>query len=88
MYASDYKEISALKALADKYNICILLIHHLRKQAADDPFQQIAGSNGLMGASDTSWVMQRKRMSQTASILVTGRDMDNKTLRLHEENCV
>ena len=26
MYASDYKEISALKALADKYNICILLI--------------------------------------------------------------
>ena len=54
MYASDYKEISALKALADKYNICILLIHHLRKQAADDPFQQIAGSNGLMGASDTS----------------------------------
>ena len=88
MYASDYKEISALKALADKYNICILLIHHLRKQAADDPFQQIAGSNGLMGVSDTSWVMQRKRMSRTASILVTGRDMDNKTLRLHEENCV
>ena len=88
MYASDYKEISALKALADKYNVCILLIHHLRKQAADDPFLQIAGSNGLMGASDTSWVMQRKRMSQTASILVTGRDMDNKTLRLHEENCV
>ena len=48
MYASDYKEISALKALADKYNICILLIHHLRKQAADDPFQQIAGSNAVI----------------------------------------
>ena len=88
MYASDYKEISALKALADKYNICILLIHHLRKQAADDPFQQIAGSNGLMGASDTSWVMQRKRMSQTADILLTGRDMDDRTLHLREENCV
>ena len=26
MYASDYKEISALKALADKYNVCILLM--------------------------------------------------------------
>ena len=88
MYASDYKEISALKALADKYNVCILLIHHLRKQAADDPFQQIAGSNGLMGASDTSWVMQRKRMSQTADILLTGRDMDDRTLHLREENCV
>ena len=88
MYASDYKEISVLKALADKYNICILLIHHLRKQAADDPFQQIAGSNGLVGASDTSWVMQRKRMSQTADILLTGRDMDDRTLHLREEHCV
>ena len=88
MYASDYKEISALKALADKYNICILLIHHLRKQAADDPFQQIAGSNGLMGASDTRWVMQRKRMSQTADILLTGRDMDDRTLHLREDNCI
>ena len=88
MYANDYKEAGVLKKLADKYDICILLIHHLRKQTASDPFDQISGSTGLMGASDTSWVMQRKRMSQTASILVTGRDMDNKTLRLHEENCV
>ncbi len=88
MYASDYKEISALKKLADKYDICILLIHHLRKQAAYDPFQQISGSNGLMGVADTSWVMQRKRMSQTADILLTGRDMDDRTLHLHEENCV
>ena len=88
MYANDYKEAGALKKLADKYGICILLIHHLRKQTASDPFDQISGSTGLMGVADTSWVMQRKRMSQTASILVTGRDMDNKTLRLHEENCV
>ena len=88
MYASDYKEISALKALADKYGICILLIHHLRKQTASDPFDQISGSTGLMGVADTSWVMQRKRMSQTASILVTGRDMDDRTLHLREENCI
>ena len=57
MYASDYKDVSALKSLADKYGICILLIHHLRKQAASDPFDQISGSNGLMGAADTTWVI-------------------------------
>ena len=28
MYANDYKEAGALKKLADKYGICILLIHH------------------------------------------------------------
>ena len=88
MYANDYKEAGALKKLADKYGICILLIHHLRKQSAADPFDQISGSTGLMGVADTSWVMQRKRMSQTADILLTGRDMDDRMLRLREENCV
>ena len=44
MYANDYKEAGALKKLADKYGICILLIHHLRKQSAADPFDQISGS--------------------------------------------
>ena len=28
MYANDYKDIGALKELADKYGICILLVHH------------------------------------------------------------
>ena len=77
-----------MKKLADKYGICILLIHHLRKQTASDPFDQISGSTGLMGVADTSWVMQRKRMSQTADILLTGRDMDDRTLHLREENCI
>ena len=63
-------------------------IHHLRKQTASDPFEQISGSTGLMGVADTSWVMQRKRMSQTADILLTGRDMDDRTLHLREKNCV
>ena len=88
MYANDYKETGSLKKLADKYGICILLIHHLRKQSASDPFDQISGSTGLMGVADTSWVMQRKRMSQTADILLTGRDMDDRTLHLREEHCV
>lgn len=88
MYASDYKDVSALKSLADKYGICILLIHHLRKQATSDPFDQISGSNGLMGAADTTWVMQRKRTSKNADIILTGRDLDRRTLYLHEENCI
>ena len=43
--------------------IGLLLVHHLRKQGASDPFQQISGSNGLMGAADTIWLLQRQRMS-------------------------
>ena len=61
MYASDYKEISALKALADKYNICILLIHHLRKQAADDPFQHF-GDRARYGQQNTASARRKLRL--------------------------
>ncbi len=87
-YAADYQDMTALKALADRHNIGLLLVHHLRKQGAADPFQQISGSNGLMGAADTIWLLQRPRMSDTARLLVTGRDMDSCTLHLQAEDCV
>ena len=37
-YANDYRDLSVLKRLADKHGIAILLIHHLRKETADDVF--------------------------------------------------
>ena len=88
MYANDYKDIGALKELADKYGICILLVHHLRKQSSSDPYDQISGSTGIMGVADTTWLMHRQRMSKTATIRVIGRDMDDRTLHLREENCI
>ena len=88
MYANDYREIGVLKALADKYGICILLVHHLRKQSSSDPFDQISGSTGIMGAADTTWLMHRQRMSKSATIRIIGRDMDERMLHLQEENCV
>lgn len=87
-YASDYQDMNVLKALADRHGICLLLVHHLRKQGASDPFHQISGSNGLMGAADTIWLLQRSRMSPTARLLVTGRDMESCTLSLQSEDCV
>ena len=88
MYANDYKDIGALKELADKYGICILLVHHLRKQSSSDPYDQISGSTGIMGVADTTWLMHRQRMSKTATVRVIGRDMDEKMLHIREENCV
>lgn len=87
-YAGDYQDMSALKTLADSHNIALLLVHHLRKQGAVDPFQQISGSNGLMGAADTILLLQRQRMSNTTKLVVTGRDMDSRTLHLQSEGCV
>ncbi len=35
-YANDYRDLSVLKRIADTHGIAILLIHHLRKETADD----------------------------------------------------
>ena len=43
-YANDYQIITRLKALADNYGICLLLVHHTRKQQADDKFDMISGT--------------------------------------------
>ena len=43
-----------LKNIADAHNICILLVHHLRKAPEPgDPFARILGTQGINGASDT-----------------------------------
>lgn len=51
-YANDYADLTALKKLADKHRIAILLIHHLRKQKDDDHFNRISSTTGLSGAVD------------------------------------
>ena len=58
-YASDYRDIGVLKALADKHRIAILLVHHLRKMNDDDPMNMISGTTGLSGATDSSFVLRK-----------------------------
>lgn len=86
-YACDYRDMSALKSLADRHNIGILLVHHQRKDRTDDPFDDISGSVALMGGADTSWVLRRRRMSLNAQLHVTGRDIESRALDLRWEDC-
>ena len=59
-YASDYELIGKLKQFADKNGICVLVVHHTRKQQADDKFDRISGTNGLLGAADGALILERK----------------------------
>lgn len=53
----------------------MLLVHHTRKQQADDSFDRISGTNGLLGAADGAFILEKeKRTSNTASLEVSGRD--------------
>lgn len=86
-YGADYREIGMLKGFADRHNICLLLVHHLRKAGDDgDPFNRISGTNGIMGAADTIMVMTReKRSDKQTTLSLTGRDVDSKELVLSFE---
>jgi len=78
-YANDYQIITRLKALADNYGICVLLVHHTRKQQSDDKFDMISGTTGLLGAADGAFLLTKeKRTGNAACLDVSGRDQ-----RLH-----
>lgn len=78
-YDYDYKEIGKLKDFADKHNICILAIHHLRKMKDhSDPFNNISGTTGITGAADTSIVLYKDNFKDSNAIFVTeSRDFES-----------
>ena len=52
-YADDYAFASRLKALADRFGVAFVVVHHSRKAKADDFVEGLSGTNGLAGAADT-----------------------------------
>ena len=84
-FASDYDVIGKLKHVADSYNLCILIVHHTRKQASTDKYDQISGTRGLLGAADGGIIMDtEKRSSGTANLELTGRDHPPQILYLNK----
>ena len=89
-YERDYREIRALKEFADKHNICLLLIHHTRKMKdTSSPFNAISGTNGIMGVSDTTFVINKEYGSNNSILHITGRDVDSSdwTITLNKKSC-
>jgi len=85
-YANDYEIVGKLKQFADKNRICLLLVHHTRKQQADDKFDMISGTNGLLGAADGAFLLQKeKRTSDSATLEVSGRDQQDQRLHLRRD---
>lgn len=86
-YASDYDIIGRLKQFADKHGICVLAVHHTRKQPAGDSFEMISGTTGLLGCADGSLLMQKKkRTALDATIDVVGRDQQDQILYLKKDS--
>lgn len=88
-YQKDYKEMGEIKHFADTHNLSIVLVHHTRKMKDDDVFNMISGTNGIMGAADTAFVIHKnKRKDKNAVLNVVGRDVEQADLAISfDETC-
>ena len=84
-YSSDYDIVARLKTVADSYKVTMVIVHHTRKLEADDKFDMIAGTNGLLGAADGGFVLSKEKRTSNAAVLdVTGRDQEDQRLHLNK----
>ncbi len=86
IYHSDYEAVALLKTIADRFQIAILVVHHLRKAQSEDPLDQVSGSTGIAGAADTILVLRKMRGRADATLLVTGRDVEEQNFALEFDN--
>lgn len=75
-YDADYRQAAMLQSIAVKHGIAIVVIHHTRKMAADDPFDEVSGTRGLTGAADSVLVLKRDPGTQQPVLYGRGRDLE------------
>ena len=83
-YAQDYKDLSALKKIADDHKMCIFLVHHnCKEHDGSNVFNDMTGSTGIAGVADTCMVLRKEdRFGNDAVLSITGRDIEEKRLKL------
>jgi hypothetical protein len=86
-YTADYQAIAGLHKLAHERGLAIVVIHHVRKMEAEDPFDMVSGTNGLTGAADTILVL--KRQAGNATLHARGRDIEESetACQFNKESC-
>lgn len=82
-YRDDYQIIGQLKQLADRFQLCMLVVHHTRKSPANDEFDRISGTTGIYGCADGAFVLSKERRTDnTATLSISGRDQPDQCLHL------
>ena len=82
-YRDDYQIVGQLKQLADKFGLCLLIVHHTRKSAANDEFDRISGTTGIYGCADGAFVLSKEnRTDNAATLSISGRDQPDQRIHL------
>src|SRR5262249_15721826 len=86
-YDADYAAVIGLRELAHEYGVAIVVVHHVRKLEADDPFDTISGTLGLTGCPDS--IVLLKRDASGTMLLARGRDIEEveKAITFNRQTC-
>ena len=90
-YSSDYEIVTKLKAFSDRYDVCVLVVHHTRKLESEDSFDMISGTTGLLGAADGAFIMHKKKRTENIAVMdIVGRDQPDQelTIEFDRERCI
>ncbi|RVO41073.1 AAA family ATPase [Sinorhizobium meliloti] len=89
-YDQDYADIRPLTALANKYKVAIVVVHHTNKGSANaiDPFDRVSGTGGISGAADGTLILVPDEAG-TIGLYGRGRDFMefDKPVQFQPENC-
>jgi hypothetical protein len=85
LYDEDYEHLVPLQAIARRYEVAVLVVHHTRKAVAEDVFDEVSGTGGVMAALDSCIILHRARSEADAEIFITGRDLEEAHLALKFE---
>ncbi len=82
VYDADVKGLTLLQDLAFKHNLALVVVHHIRKQKADDILATVSGSYGIAGTADSIAILTRSGRGKDAILTITGRDIEDQELDL------
>lgn len=86
LYDVDSEAWSILHEITSRRRIAILVVHHTKKSLTPegDWIYEVSGTQGITGTVDTIMLLRRKRGEKVATLMVTGRDLDeDKEYLLH-----
>jgi len=74
-YSADYGALRDLHALASEHRLAVVMVHHVRKADADDPFDTVSGTTGITGAPDAVLILTRRNEGDGVILYGRGRDL-------------
>ncbi|GAH18488.1 unnamed protein product, partial [marine sediment metagenome] len=82
LYDFDYSVVSRITQVAQNNNVCIIIVHHMRKMESEDRFDDISGSFGVTGAADATALLLRTIGQADAELRINGRDLEPEEIAL------